>query len=57
VNPRKLLMLFALIALLQFAGYAANRLFGARSGLTLSGFLGASYQAQRSLSLCPKRVA
>ncbi|HMY10913.1 MAG TPA: DUF4010 domain-containing protein, partial [Turneriella sp.] len=40
VNPRSLLMLFALIALLQFAGYAANRLFGARSGLALSGFLG-----------------
>ncbi len=39
-NPRSLLMLFALIALLQFAGYAANRLFGARSGLALSGFLG-----------------
>lgn len=40
VKPRSLLMLFALIALLQFAGYAANRLFGARSGLALSGFLG-----------------
>ncbi|GAB4432627.1 MAG: MgtC/SapB family protein [Turneriella sp.] len=40
VNPRSLLMLFTLIALLQFAGYAANRLFGARSGLALSGFLG-----------------
>lgn len=40
INPRHLLMLFTLIALLQFTGYAAGRLFGARVGLALSGFLG-----------------
>lgn len=40
INPRHLLMLFTLIALLQFTGYAASRVFGSRAGLAFSGFLG-----------------
>lgn len=39
-NPRRLLILFSLVGLLQFSGYAIIRIFGARTGLALSGFLG-----------------
>lgn len=38
-NPRRLVTLISLIGLIHFAGYAAMRLFGARAGLALSGFL------------------
>lgn len=40
VNPRNLMILFCVIGLLQFSGYAAIRIFGSRAGLALSGFLG-----------------
>ncbi len=40
MNPRQLVTLLSLIGILQFAGYATRRMFGARAGLALSGFLG-----------------
>jgi uncharacterized membrane protein (DUF4010 family) len=40
MNPRQLVTLLSLIGILQFAGYATHRMFGARAGLALSGFLG-----------------
>jgi uncharacterized membrane protein (DUF4010 family) len=40
VNPRRLVSLMALIGLIHFAGYAAIRIFGAKAGLALTGFLG-----------------
>ena len=40
MNPRQLVTLLSLIGILQFSGYATRRMFGARAGLALSGFLG-----------------
>ncbi|AFM12902.1 MgtC/SapB family protein [Turneriella parva] len=40
MNPRQLVTLLSLIGILQFVGYATRRIFGARAGLALSGFLG-----------------
>lgn len=39
-NPRRLVTLISVIGLIHFAGYAAIRVFGAKAGLALTGFLG-----------------
>lgn len=39
-NPRRLVTLISIIGLIHFAGYAAIRMFGAKAGLALTGFLG-----------------
>lgn len=39
-NPRRLVTLISIIGLIHFAGYAAIRVFGARIGLALSGYMG-----------------
>lgn len=39
-NPRRLVTLISIIGLIHFAGYAAIRVFGAKAGLALTGFLG-----------------
>lgn len=39
-NPRRLVTLISIIGLVHFAGYTAIRVFGARVGLALSGFMG-----------------
>ncbi len=40
VNPRRLAQVVAMIALVQFGGYAAQRMAGPRIGLLITGFLG-----------------
>jgi uncharacterized membrane protein (DUF4010 family) len=40
LNPRRLLILFAIVGLVQFMGYAASRIWGSRVGYAVSGFMG-----------------
>lgn len=40
VNPRKLVSILGLLLTIQFFGYLGNRIFGARAGAALTGFLG-----------------
>jgi uncharacterized membrane protein (DUF4010 family) len=40
LNPRRTLVLFSLIGLVQFLGYAAVRVWGTSAGHAISGFLG-----------------
>jgi uncharacterized membrane protein (DUF4010 family) len=40
INPRQLAQVIALIAAIEFCGYASERIVGARVGLLVTGFLG-----------------
>lgn len=53
-NPRRLGVIIALIAGIQFAGYAASRIFGHRIGMPLSGFLAGTISSTAAFLSYPR---
>jgi uncharacterized membrane protein (DUF4010 family) len=53
-NPRRLGVIIALIAGIQFLGYAAARVFGHRIGMALSGFLAGNISSTAAFASYPK---
>jgi uncharacterized membrane protein (DUF4010 family) len=55
-NPQRLAIIIALIAGIQFLGYAASRFFGSRIGLPLSGFLAGTISSTAVFASYPRIV-